>query len=124
MVQEVYYQLYQSLEDLELNDPDEPTPPGPGNHIKLECWKVQYRQYDEKVQEYANCWLGLVILVYLQCTQAMREHLKSHQNFQVVGKDRIGLLVIIQSILHMFEEQQKISDDLNETKKLLQVISR
>ena len=47
-----------ALEDLELNDPDEPTPPDSRNHIKLECWKVQYRQYNEKVQEYANFQSG------------------------------------------------------------------
>ena len=31
-----------ALGDLELNDPDEPTPPDPGNH-ELEQWKVRYR---------------------------------------------------------------------------------
>ena len=56
----------------------------------------------------------IISLVYLQCTQGMREHLKSHQNFQGVGQDGIGLLVIIRSIVLTFEEQQKISNALNE----------
>ena len=69
-----------ALEDLELNDPVEPTVHDPAEHIALEHWKVQYQCHDEKIQEYVNFRSGLYSLVYSQFTQVMRECRKSHHN--------------------------------------------
>ena len=89
-----------TLEDLELNHPVEPTAPDPADHIALEHWKVQYQCHDEKIHDYANFRSGLYSLICSQCTQVMREHLKSHQQFQSVSQAGIGLLVMIKSIVH------------------------
>ena len=102
---------------IRLNDPAEPVPPDPVNQVEFDLWKLNIKEHQQKVEEYSNFWSGLYNLVFGQCTQAMQECLKSHQNFQAVSQDGIGLLGIIKSPFDEFEERMKLSDPLTELKQ-------
>ena len=106
-----------ALEDLELIDPVKPAAPDSADQVAFECWKSKFKKHHEKIQEYSNFLSGLYNLVFSQCTHRMREHLKSHQNFQAVNQDAIRLLIIIKSLVHTFIEWRKVSDALNELKR-------
>ena len=71
--------------------------------MALEVWKVDFSEYQVKIQEYANFRSSLYSLVMGQCTQAMQEWLKSHQDFPAAHQNRIALLIIIESLVHSFE---------------------
>ena len=51
-----------------------------------------------------------------QCTKALKERLKSHEDFVGANQNSITLLVLIRSLLHTFEECQKLADSLSDVK--------
>ena len=69
-----------------------------------------------KVQEYTNFRSGLYNLVMGQCTKALKEHLKSHEDFVGANQNGITLLILIHSLLHTFEEHRKLADGLSDIK--------
>ena len=69
-----------------------------------------------KVQEYTNFRSGLYNLVMGQCTEALKERLKRHEDFIVASQDGISLLILIRSLLHTFEERRKLVDGLSDVK--------
>ena len=69
-----------------------------------------------KVQEYMNFCLGLYNLVMGQCTEALKEHLKSHKDFVGANQNGIALFILICSLLHTFEECRKLADGLSDMK--------
>ena len=69
-----------------------------------------------KVQEYTNFRSGLYNLVMGQCTKALKEHLKSHEDFVGANQNGITLLILIHSLLHTFEECRKLADGLSDVK--------
>ena len=69
-----------------------------------------------KMQEYMNFRSGLYNLVMGQCTEALKEHLKSHEDFVGANQNGIALLILIHSHLHTFEECHKLADSLSDIK--------
>jgi hypothetical protein len=56
------------------------------------------------VQHYANFRAGLYNVVLGQCTEALEERLKLHQDFPAAHNDRVALLQIIKQLTYSFEE--------------------
>ena len=105
-----------AVDTLELNDPEEPPAPDPANQVAFERWKYVYKEYMNKVQEYTNFRSGLYNLVMGQCTEALKERLKSHKDFIGASQNGISLLILIRSLLHTFEERRKLADGLSNVK--------
>jgi len=95
----------------------EPTNPDPTNPIAFELWKLEIKEYRTKAQEYNNFRASLYSLVLGQCSEALEDRLRSHQNFPATDQDGIALMMIIKTLLHTFEERQKLADALAEIKE-------
>ena len=105
-----------AVDTLDLADPVEPPAPNPGNQVAFEQWKYVYKEYMTKIQEYTNFHSGLYNLVMGQCTEALKEHLKSHEDFISANQNGITLLILIHSLLHTFKECHKLADSLSDVK--------
>ena len=105
------------MDTLDLADPVEPPAPDPGNQVAFEQWKYIYKEYMTKIQEYTNFCSGLYNLVMGQCTEALQEHLKSHEDFVGANQNGIALLILIRSLLHTFGECHELADGLSDMKK-------
>ena len=109
--------LKEGLESLSLVDPTPPENPPEGNQVAFEIWKMDIKEYREKIKVFANFRAELYSLVLGQCTDALQERLKSHQDYQTANQDGIALLVIIRSLIHTFEENRKLSDAIMDVKE-------
>ena len=109
--------LKEGLESLALVDPTAPENPPEGNQVAFEIWKMDIKEYREKMTVFANFRVSLYSLVLGQCTDALQECFKSHQDFQTANQDGIVLLVIIWSLIHTFEENRKLSDAIMDVKE-------
>ena len=98
------------MDSLELSNPEEPPAPDPANLVAFERWKYVYKEYMMKMQEYTNFRSGLYNLVMGQCTEALKERLKSDEDFIGANQNGIALLILIPSLLHTFEECRKLAD--------------
>ena len=105
-----------AVDFLDLADPIEPPAPDPGNQVAFDRWKYVYKEYMNKLQEYTNFRWGLYNLVMGQCTEALKERLKSHEDFMDANQNGIALLILIRSLLHTFEERRKLPDGLLDVK--------
>ena len=110
-------ELKEGLEDLALMDPTEPDNPPKGYQVVFELWKMDIKEYHEKIKVFANFQAGLYSLVLGQCTDALQECLKSCHDHQAANQDGIALLVIIQSLIHTFDENRKLSDAIMDVKE-------
>ena len=70
--------LKEGLENLALADPIAPNNPPDGNQVAFALWKMDIKEYREKLKVFANFRAGLYSLVLGQCTDALQERLKSH----------------------------------------------
>ena len=104
------------MDSLGQTDPEEPPTPDPANLVEFEQWKYVYKEYMMKMQEYTNFRSGLYNLVMGQCIEALKERLKSHEDFIGVNQNGIALLILIRSLLHTFEERRKLADGLYDVK--------
>ena len=104
------------MDTLDPADPVEPPAPDPGDQVVFEWWKYIYKEYMIKMQEYMNFCSGLYNLVMGQCTEALKECLKSHEDFVGANQNSFTLLVLICSLLHTFEECHKLPDGLSDMK--------
>ena len=109
--------LKEGLENLALTDPVAPANPPDGNQVAFELWKMDIKEYREKLKVFANFRAGLYSLVLGQCTDALQERLKSHRDYEDANQDGIRLLVIIRSLIHTFEENRKLSDAIMDVKE-------
>ena len=109
--------LKEGLENLALTDPTAPDDPPDGNQVAFELWKMDIKEYREKLKVFANFRAGLYSLVLGQCTDALQERLKSHRDYEDANQDGIKLLVIIRSLIHTFEENRKLSDAIMDVKE-------
>ena len=105
-----------AVDSLDLADPDEPPASDPANQVAFERWKYVYKDYMNKLQEYTNFRLGLYNLVMDQCTEALKERLKSHEDFMDANQNGIALLILIRSLLYTFKERHKLADGLSDVK--------
>ena len=105
-----------AVDTLELTDPEEPPAPDPANLVEFERWKYEYKEHMNKLQEYTNFRSGLYNLVMGQCTESLKERLKSHEDFIGASQNGVALLVLIRSLLHTFEERRKLADGLSDVK--------
>ena len=105
-----------AVDTLDLPDPTEPPAPDPANPVAFERWKYEYKEYMSKVQEYTNFKSGLYNLVMGQCSEVLKERLKSHEDFLDANQNGIALLTLIRSLLHTFEERRKLADGLSDVK--------
>ena len=85
-------ELKEGLENLVLVDPTEPDNPPEGNQVAFELWKMDIKEYREKLKVFANFRVGLYSLVLGQCTDALQERFKSHHDYQAASQDGIALL--------------------------------
>ena len=51
-----------------------------------------------------------------QCSEALKERLKLHEDFLDADQNGIALLTLIHSLLHTFEEHRKLADSLSDVK--------
>ena len=109
--------LKDGLESLVLVNPTPPDNPPQGNQVAFEIWKMDIKEYHEKLKVFANFRAGLYSLVLGQCTDALQEPLKSHHDYQTANQDGIALLVIIRSLIHTFKENRKLSDTIMDVKE-------
>ena len=109
--------LKEGLENLALTDPTAPDNPPDGNQVAFELWKMDIKEYCEKLKVFANFRAGLYSLVLGQCTDALQECLKSHWDYKDANQDGIRFLVIIRSLIHTFEENRKLSDLIMDVKE-------
>ena len=109
--------LKEGLENLALTDPVAPDNPPDGDQVAFELWKMDIKEYREKLKVFANFRAGLYSLVLGQCTDALQERLKSHRDYEDANQDGIRLLVIIRSLIHTFEENRKLSDAIMDVKE-------
>ena len=110
-------ELKEGLENLALADPTEPENLAEGDQVAFELWKMDLKEYREKLKVFANFRPGLFSLVLGLCTDALQERLKSHHDYQAASQDGIALLLIIRSLIHTFEENQKLSDAILDVKE-------
>ena len=101
---------------LDLADPIEPPASDPANQVAFEQWKYVYKEYMNKIQEYTNFHSGLYNHVMGQWSKALKECLKSHEDFMNANQNGIVLLTLIRSLLHTFEEHRKLADGLSDVK--------
>ena len=85
--------------------------------MAFEIWKMDIKEYREKVKVFSNFRASLYSLVLGQCTDALQERLKSHHDFEAASQVGIALLVIIRSLIHTFEENRKLSDAIMDVKE-------
>ena len=104
------------MDTLDLTDPEEPPAPDPANLVAFEWWKYVYKEYMTKMQEYTKFRSGLYNLVMGQCTEALKERLKSHEDCFGANQNGIALLILICSLLHTIEERRKLTDGLSDGK--------
>jgi hypothetical protein len=109
--------LVQAVEDLVIQDPVAPADPDPANQLAVEVWKMELKEHQEKVQHYANFRAGLYNVMLGQCTEALEERLKSHQDFPVAHNDGVALLQIIKRLTYSFEERRFLADALTDVKE-------
>ena len=69
-----------------------------------------------KLQVFTNFCSGLYNLVMGQCTEALKERLKSHEDFIGANQNGVALLILILSLLHTFEVCRKLTDGLSDIK--------
>ena len=62
-------------------DPEELEAPDPENHVQFELWKLDIKEHRAKIQEYSNFQSRQYNVVLGQCTEALLERLKSHEDF-------------------------------------------
>ena len=105
-----------AVDTLDLADPVEPPAPDPGNQVAFQQWKYVYKEYMTKIQEYMSFRSGLYNLVMGECTEALKDRLKSHEDFIGTNQNGITLLILIHSLLHTFEECCKLADGLSDMK--------
>ena len=66
--------LQEGLENLVLVDPTAPeNPPPEGNQVAFEIWKMDIKEYREKMKVFSNFRASLYSLVLGQCTDALQE---------------------------------------------------
>jgi hypothetical protein len=109
--------LVQAVEDFSLDDPQAPTDPDPTNTLAVEIWKMELKEHREKVQHYENFRAGLYNVVLGQCTKALEERLKSHEDFPPAHNDGVALLIIIKRLTYSFEERRMLADALTDVKE-------
>ena len=109
--------LKERLENLALTDPTALDDPPEGNQEAFELWKMDIKEYCEKLKIFANFQAGLYSLVLGQCTDALQERLKSHCDYEAANQEWIRLLVLIHSLIHTFEENRKLSDAIMDVKE-------
>ena len=61
-------ELKEGLENLVLVDPTEPDNAPEGNQVAFELWKMDIKEYREKLKVFANFRVGLYSHVLGQCT--------------------------------------------------------
>ena len=79
---------------------------------QLEDWRLDLKDYRSQVFEYANFKTGLYTIVLGQCTDTMKDKLKSHPEFTAARQNGIALLKLIKTILYSFEEASHEEDEL------------
>jgi hypothetical protein len=110
--------LVQAVEDLDIQDPVAPADPDPANQLAVVVWKMELKEHRDKVQHYANFRAGLYNVVLGQCTEALEERLKSHEDFPTAHNDGVALLQIIKQLTYSFEEHRFIlADALTDVKE-------
>ena len=82
-LQELYTELKEGLENLALVDPTAPDNPPERNQVAFEIWKMDIKEYCEKLKVFANFRAGLYSLVLGQCTDALQEHLNHTMTFRM-----------------------------------------
>ena len=79
---------------------------------QVEDWRLDSRDYRSQVFEYANFKTGLYTIILGQCTDTMKDKLKSHPEFTAGRQNGIALLKLIMTILYSFEEASHEEDEL------------
>jgi hypothetical protein len=107
----------QAVKDLDIQDPVAPADSDPVNQLTVEVWKMELKEHQDKVQHYANFQAGLYNVVLGQCTEALEEQLKSHEDFPTAHNDSVALLQIIKQLTYSFEERRFLAEALMDVKE-------
>ena len=107
----------QAVKDLTLAMPEEPARPVATNAIAVQIWKFELQEYRNKTNVYRNFLAGLYNVVIGQCTEALKDKVKSHRDFEAADRNGLRLLTIIKAVTYTFEEQRKLADALTDVKE-------
>ena len=92
--------------------PTEPVDPPAWDVIALEHWKVQFKQYNERLEDYHDFLTNLYNLIMGQCTIDLEDQIKSHVDYAAASQDGVQLLQIIKQLTYSLEDCKKLSDAL------------
>ena len=99
-------ELIQAIDDLELEDPEEPElPENENNRAEFEIWKIERKEWHDTIKVYDDFRAGLYSIVLGQCSEGLEQKVRSHEDFEEAAQDGIALLIIVRSITHAFEDR-------------------
>ncbi|GKY97397.1 hypothetical protein MPSEU_000698200 [Mayamaea pseudoterrestris] len=80
----------------------------------LEEYKADKKEHVERVRVYSDFLAGIYAVLYGQCTERMKDRVKSHAKFRDAEEDTDGikLLAIIKEISHTYEGRCKLVDQV------------
>jgi len=105
-----------AVKELELDDPEEPDEPDEEfetpTAIQIKKWEAAYKRYKKKLEAYRNFKATLYSLVIGQCSPALQEKLRAHNDFEGAHMNGVELLKIIRTLTHSFEDIKELSDSV------------
>lgn len=78
--------------------------------VLLEIWKRDYALAHKQRQDYDDFRARLYHLLLSQCTDALRNRLESHQDFNAAANNGLLLLMIIKALCYTFKERSKVEN--------------
>ena len=88
-------EFQQSVEDLQLNEPEEVKPPKDSTDtIAMEEWKMKYKMRAEQEREYRTFRAAMFSLILGQCTQLMKDKLQAKPTYDDIKKKRDGIALL------------------------------
>ena len=96
-----------------------PPNPDPNDVFAFEFWKNEVKVYSRKKRLREDFMVNLYNLILGQCTESMRDCLRSHANFQAVKNNGIKLLKLIKTIMYSYKDPRYKLDAVHEIKAQL-----
>jgi len=108
-----------TVDDLYLDGPKPPIRPEDKSDVfEMEDFKEEKKEYRVKSRKNSNFKSGFHTVIYGQCTESLKDKLKSHADFEEMRHDGIALLrMIIKVIMYSFKQTSHQEDELRMTLK-------
>ena len=101
-------ELVEGLQQLKLENPKEPvlSPEVEKSIAAQEVFKIEIKEYREKLQAFSDFRIGLYTLIMGQCTESMKSRLESHKRFEDLRLDGIKLLALVRDVMQDVEDSR------------------